>query len=199
MTCTPVAKPRAEQSEGKTIKDLCNLFWNTKRAAREAGEIAARTFHDYEQITDLATQHFGKGRLIEDVRPGDFTELRIKLARKWGPVSVGNAITPLRVLFKFAFDSGRIEHPMRFGPGFKRPSKKTLRLEKAKSGKKLFEGDEIRNMVKTATRPLRAMILLGINCGFGNADCGTLPMTAVALGRRDRRPLMGTAMTLPTT
>src|SRR5262249_44712270 len=32
-----------------------------------------------------------------------------------------------------------------------------------------------------ATRPMRAMILLGINCGFGNADCGTLPLSALDL------------------
>jgi integrase len=29
--------------------------------------------------------------------------------------------------------------------------------------------------------PLKAMLLLGINCGFGNADCGTLPLSAVDL------------------
>ena len=26
-----------------------------------------------------------------------------------------------------------------------------------------------------------AMFLLGINCGFGNADCGTLPLSALDL------------------
>jgi hypothetical protein len=28
---------------------------------------------------------------------------------------------------------------------------------------------------------LKAMILLGINCGYGNADCGTLPLSALDL------------------
>src|SRR5262249_41428276 len=28
---------------------------------------------------------------------------------------------------------------------------------------------------------LKAMILLGINCGFGNTDCGTLPLSALDL------------------
>jgi integrase len=28
---------------------------------------------------------------------------------------------------------------------------------------------------------LRAMVLLGINCGFGNTDCATLPMSALSL------------------
>ena len=28
---------------------------------------------------------------------------------------------------------------------------------------------------------MKAMILLGINCGFGNADCGNLPVAALDL------------------
>ena len=32
-------------------------------------------------------------------------------------------------LFKYAYEAGLIDRPMRFGPGFARPSKKTLRLE----------------------------------------------------------------------
>jgi integrase len=30
---------------------------------------------------------------------------------------------------------------------------------------------------------MKAMILLGINCGFGNSDCGTLPLSALDLER----------------
>jgi integrase len=70
---------------------------------------------------------------------------------------------------------------VRFGPGFKRPSKKTLRLNRAEQGPKLFTADEIRRMIDNATVSMRAMLLLGINCGFGNADCGSLPLSAVNL------------------
>jgi integrase len=70
---------------------------------------------------------------------------------------------------------------VRFGPGFERPSKKTLRLEKARRGPKMFEAEELRAMLDAARQPLRAMILLGVNCGFGNADCGTLPLAAIDL------------------
>ena len=31
--------------------------------------------------------------------------------------------------------------------------------------------------------PLKAMVLLGINCGFGNTDCANLPLTALDLDR----------------
>jgi len=56
-----------------------------------------------------------------------------------------------------------------------------VRLDRAKKGPKLFTADEIRRLLAAAGTSMRAMILLGINCGFGNADCGHLPMTAVDL------------------
>ncbi len=34
----------------------------------------------------------------------------------------------------------------------------------------MFEAAEIRAMLAAAPLPLKAMILLGINCGFGNTD-----------------------------
>src|SRR5262249_37260182 len=84
-------------------------------------------------------------------------------------------------LFKHALDSGLIDKPIRFGPGFKRPSRKTLRLHRAEQGPKLFTADEVRRMIDGAGPQLKAMILLGINAGFGNADCGNLLMSAVDL------------------
>jgi integrase len=36
-------------------------------------------------------------------------------------------------------------------------------------------------MIDAADPPLRAMILLGVNCGFGMADCGRLPVPTIDL------------------
>ena len=45
----------------------------------------------------------------------------------------------------------------------------------------MFEAAELREIIEAAEQPLKAMIMLGINCGFGNSDCGTLPMSALDL------------------
>jgi integrase len=45
----------------------------------------------------------------------------------------------------------------------------------------MFEAAELRKILDAARQPLKAMILLGVNCGFGNADCGTLPRSALDL------------------
>jgi hypothetical protein len=44
---------------------------------------------------------------------------------------------------------------------------------------KLFTAEEIRRLLDAAGVQLKAMILLGVNCGFGNADCGNLPLSAL--------------------
>ena len=85
------------------------------------------------------------------------------------------------VVFKYGFDAGLIDVPVRFGPHFKRPSKKTLRKARHEKGPRMFEPAEIRSMLKKASPALEAMILLGANCGFGNADVGTLPLSALDL------------------
>jgi integrase len=36
-------------------------------------------------------------------------------------------------------------------------------------------------MIAAAKQPLKAMIFLGVNCGFGNHDCATLPQSALDL------------------
>jgi len=86
-------------------------------------------------------------------------------------------------LFKHALDAGLIDRPARFGPGFQRPSKKVLRLHKAKQGTRLFSAEEVRGLLGAAGPQLKAMILLGVNAGLGNSDCGNLPLAALDLER----------------
>jgi integrase len=173
-------KPRGE-TEGATVKELVNSFLHAKRARVESGELTERSWQDYKAACDLIVTHFGKGRLAADTDPEDFATLRSKMARKWGPTMLGNVIQRVRSVFKFALDDGLIDRPVRYGQGFKRPSKKTLRLNRAEKGTKLFTPAEIHKLLGAAGLQLHAMILLGINCGLGNADCGKLPLSAVNL------------------
>jgi integrase len=164
-----------------TVKDLANRFLNAKKSAVESGELTTLTFADYRTACDEIVSAFGKDRLVTDLRPDDFASLRNRMAAKWGPHRLAKTIQFIRCVFKYAFDAELIDRPLCFGPGFKRPSKKVLRIHRAQQGQMLFTADEIRRMIDAAPLPLRAMILLGINCGFGNADCGNLPLSALDL------------------
>jgi integrase len=67
-------------------------------------------------------------------------------------------------------------------------------LHRAKSGPKIPMPAEIRRLNENAPPSLKAMILLGINCGFGNGGCANLPPAAVNLDTGwidDPRPKTG--------
>jgi integrase len=164
-----------------TVKDVANNFLNARQARVDAGELSPRTWDNYKRTCDDMVQHFGKTRPVDDLRPADFSGLRAALAKKLGPTALGNAVQRVRTVFKHAVEAELIGRPVNFGPDFRRPSAKTLRVYRAAQGVKLFAAEEVRRLLGAAGQPIRAMILLGINCGFGNADCGRLPQTALNL------------------
>jgi integrase len=172
----PVPEPGA-----LTVKAAANAFLTHKLGLRDSGELSTRMWAEYKEMCDLLVKHFGRARLVADLDPADFAALRNKLAKRWGPVRLGNAIQRTRSVFKYALDAVLIDKPVRFGPGFTRPTKKVLRLHRAAQGPKLFTAEEVRKLLAAAGMPLKAMVLLGINCGFGTADCGQLPLSAVDL------------------
>src|SRR5260370_40030018 len=133
-------KPRLD-SDGLTVKELANSFLNAKQALVDNSELSPLTWGDYKTACDEIVAAFGKNRPLRDVAPDDFAGLRNKLAKKWGPQRLGKTIQFARRAFKYAYEAGLIDRPVRFGPGFQRPSKKTLRLHRAKQGLKLFTAD----------------------------------------------------------
>src|SRR5262245_48487071 len=169
-------KPRPDPGDGVTVKELCNRFLNAKNALVEEGRLSPLTWGDYKTACDEIVAAFGKSRLVSDLRSDDFAELRRRMARKWGLERLCKPIQFTRFVFRYAFDAELIDRPVRFGPDFKRPSKEDFRLHRARQGPKLFTADEIRRILDVAGVQLKAMTLLAINGGFGNSDCGNLPL-----------------------
>jgi integrase len=103
------------------------------------------------------------------------------LAERLGVVALGNAVQRVRSVFKYAKDARLVDREVSFGPGFKRPSKKSLRLARAAKGPRLFSAAELMKLLKAADVQLKAMILLAVNGGMGNSDVASLPARAVDL------------------
>jgi len=173
--------PRSPVPDGLTLKQLANSFLKHKRTLVTAGELSPRTLADNYRTCAAMIDHFGQARLLDDFRQSDFAAYRVALSKRLGPVALGNEIQRVRSVFKFALDSEMIDKPIRFGPGFARPTKKVLRLQRAKKGPKLFSAEEIRKLLDVASANVKAMILLACNAGLGNADVACLPITAVDL------------------
>jgi len=174
--------------EGLTVRSLVNQFLETKENLVKTGELTKRTWEDYKLIGTKLVKVFGRSRLVADLRPADFEKLRReftkgqgKKRRGHGPNTLLNDIGRARVVFNYAYKQGLIDRPIVFGDGFKKPSPVVLRRERQKNGRKMFTAKQIRTIIEKAGLQLKAMILLGINCGMGNHDCATLPLSALDL------------------
>jgi integrase len=185
-----------EPIERPTVKSICDRFLTAKARKVAAGEITQRTLTEYTEFCQRMADSFGKSRLVATLETKDFEKLRAEAAEIWGPHRLGKFIQYIRTAFKYAYDSELIDKPVKFGPEFKRPSKKVMRKHKNEQGERYFTADEIRHLlngktikvkgektkrVKGAGPQLRAMILLGINCGFGNSDVADLQRAKVDL------------------
>ena len=140
-------KPR-EDADGYTVKMLCNDFLLAKQALVDSGELTRRSWQNYKETCAVVLDKFGKARLVADLDPDDFAKLRGAMVGKgWGAVTLGNVVQRVRVVFKFAFDNGSIDRPVRYGQNFKTPSRKTVRIDRAKKGPKLFTAEEVRALI----------------------------------------------------
>jgi integrase len=173
-------RPRTKL-DGVTVGHLRDKFLTSKSRQLDAKELSGRMYAEYKATATRVVDFFGENRLVDDLDSDDFASLRVQFAEKSGPHRIGNEVQRTRTLFKWGYESGLLDKPMRFGPGFQKPSKAVMRRHRAKSPPKLFEPGELRRIVDAASVPLRAMVLLGINAGFGNGDCSTLPLSVVDL------------------
>lgn len=175
-------RPRADGDEGGvTVRELLNRFLTAKENQHRQGEITKRTFNDYHRTCGRLARVLGKTTLIEQLNPDDFARLRNDIAETHGVVALGNEIMRIRVVFNYAYNDHLIDAPMRYGANFRRPSRRALRRERQRRGLRMFEAKELRQMIAESNPQLRAMIILGINCGFGNSDVATLPKSALSL------------------
>ncbi len=166
----------------------------------DSGELSPATFADHHATCDRIIKAFGPTRLVVDLDASDFEQFRRRLAKGWGPVTLANEVRRVRTVFKYAEQNQLISAPVRFGTEFVQPSRKVLRLDRAKKGPRMFDAAEIRAILNKTAMPMKAMVLLGINCGLGNSDIANLPIKAIdlKLGWLDfPRPKTGTPRRCP--
>lgn len=168
------------RKEGLTVRKVIEHFMEAKTRQLEAGELSPRSHTEYRLTGDRLIEHFGDLAVVA-IEPLDFADYRAKMAKTRGAVSLGNEVQRVRTIFKYAYEVQLIDKPMRFGPEFKRPSRVTVRRAKQAAGPKLFTADQVNALIDEVGIHLRAMVYLGINCGFGNSDCGRLPISGVDL------------------
>jgi integrase len=180
-------KPRAKLDlDGYLLADLVTDFAKAKESLVKSGELSPRSLTEYVAAGQLLIDQFGEHRRADDITPEQFAELRATLSAKWGVVRVAKFVQLIRTIFRFAhYGNKKLPAPVVFGELFRKPSKKRLKQHRDEkrqaNGERMFTADEIKAMLGKAGPALKAMLMLGANCGFGATDCSALPIGAIDL------------------
>ncbi|MCP4782489.1 MAG: tyrosine-type recombinase/integrase [Fuerstiella sp.] len=164
--------------DGVTISDMVNLYLGALEAKSKRGEITGRHFSDCIRTGKVIVEHFGRKATAGGLKASDFAAFRESFPSTWGLAKTATEIQRIRTVFKWAAESEIINGIPNFGPEFKKPPKRASRIAKAEqqaqNGDLAYSSEELRQLLAASSGWLKASILLGINCGFGNADCGRL-------------------------
>ncbi|WP_417739838.1 tyrosine-type recombinase/integrase [Rosistilla oblonga] len=155
------------------LKQLCNLFLDSKDARVKLGKMTPRSFKDYENACTYMVGFLGGAIPAESLKPADFTRMRLAFPETWSLRTQRNMINTLKTVFNWAYKEDYIDRPVKFGENFA----VTLKEEStstADSPAKLFTRAELKALHTAASTPLKAMLLLGLNAAYGNIDCSRL-------------------------
>ena len=178
-------------ADSPTVKDVSNEYLTYQQQRLEAGEIGPAWFENCQSIVRDFASYVGPGCPVCQIVTDDFRRYRQKLVRSGsarrgrglGVHTLSRSITVIRSMFKYAYDIDLIDKQMKYGRALDRPSaalkRKIRKATEAANGKPVFQASEVRALVRAAAVPMKTMILLGINVGFGNTDCARLPLRSV--------------------
>lgn len=163
--------PRPYSQDSLTVKQLCDLFLESKEAKVASGELSQRSWDDYKKASLDVCKHLGRTAAVEHLRPDDFAKLRAQLAKGVGLKTLDGRITRSRAIFNYGSKNGLVDKSLTklWGDQFSKPSKTSVDKQ-AGDTEKLFTREEILKLIEGAGVQLKAMILLGINGGLGNTD-----------------------------
>jgi len=153
--------------ESSTIKTLCNIFLDYQESRLNIGEISpVYVYAQIRQLRDFA-KFVGPRRLVSDVSTIDLQRYRRKLANDSKSAHTINAyIGSIKAMYRWASDNELISSTPKLR------AVKAVRLSKQK--KPTFTASQIQALLDHADPKMKAMIWLGLNCGFGNTDCAKL-------------------------
>ena len=146
-----------------TLRSLCNLYLEHQLARVNAGDLTERYYADQVKSLRKSASHTGPSCWISSVRTIDLQDYRNMLIQKYGtPAGANLNIAIMKAMFNWA----RKNDVLQSIPNIDAAAK----LRTIKKEKSLFNSTEIRQLATNASNATRAMMWLGLNCGFGCTD-----------------------------
>lgn len=163
------------------MADVCNSFLSFKNSMVSSGELSERSFHDYRKTAERLTKFFGRGTPVEELTPISFQDLRSSIAQTYGPTRLSTEVQRVRIIMRYAHESTMVPVPVAMGPNFKAAKKKVKREQRQKRPMRFLSAERMRLLMLNAPLQLRCLILLAMNCGFGQSDLARLTRSAIDL------------------
>jgi site-specific recombinase XerD len=120
---------------------------------------------DIKRTLKRFTEQMGPGKSVHSIAPDDFSAYRDTLYETMNSQTVNNNITRIKGLFHWLHKREYIARPQNFGDNFQKAKRRQLRRERRERGAMMFSAHQINDLLACSAPTLRAMILLGINCG----------------------------------
>lgn len=160
--------------EYQTLVDAINIFLAAKDDHRKNGELSDVMLADYLATAKLILKAVDGNRDVDSIDQEDFRDIRAKLAKGRGLVTLANHVTRARSIFKFMVEEGLRSAPLHYGQGFSKPTARSIKRHRESQPDKTFTPEELRVLLDAASPAMRAMIYLGLNAAYGNQDLADL-------------------------
>jgi integrase len=150
-----------------TLRELCTLYLQYQQSKVKANELSAK--HHNDQISSLKRlmSFLGHDRKIKNFSTLDLQRYRRRLQGDYGSACRLNLhISIMKAMFHWARKNDILENI---------PNIDAISRGKIVHQERLtFDSEQIRELLSVADVKMRAMIWLGLNCGFGCTDCAQL-------------------------
>jgi integrase len=164
--------PRAKR-QGYSVRQLCNEYLHAKKVKADRGQLSLLSWKERLKVCELLTAAMGDV-FVDDVGPADFAAFDRSLPVHWGLHRRGKVVTIVRCVFRYAMEMDITLKLIKFGPDFKPAGKQALKAARDKRPVRHFSAAEVLQLLASADVHMKAMILLGVNCGYGNTDISGL-------------------------
>lgn len=158
-----------------------NAFIDAKRPT-----VNPHTLKEYQSILKDFKDTVGERKVLTVIGPVEFTAYA-KRVSGYSVIRRTKIVGVIRTAFNWFVAQEWMER-VSYGPVFAQPSKKLVRIDRAKRPRRMYTAKQVRTLYRHAKGMMRAAVLLGINGGMGPADVSrvTVSMIDGDLLRADR-------------
>lgn len=150
-----------------TLKRLCDIFLKYQFSKVKANAITARHYNDQSSSLNKLMIFLEQSRRIKDISTLDLQNYKRKLQKQYGPGHRQNLhISNLKTLFHWAKKNDILQRI----PNIDAIGRSKI-INKQRT---IFTHEQINKLLSVADVQMKAMIYLGLNCGFGCTDCSEL-------------------------